>query len=259
MNIKSISQILVTKDKNSAEKYFSRLASIGVEIIYFPTIQIISRNENDKLKSLLTDANSFDYIIFTSANAVEVFSEMLQKFNINKVTAKITAVGPITAESCVKFGFSVDEIPKTFSSKGLIEYFSSLNIDGKKILIPGSSLSKEDLKIGLSELGAEVVYVPIYDVQHRDNSDAKNDLELIGSKRTDIFVFTSPSSFKYFLKLANIENNSSYFEGKIICAIGPTTEAAVKDFGLTVNIIPEMYSLAGVEEAIIKFYNINIV
>ena len=45
-NTLSNKKILVTKSKEQAEKAFSKLRELGAEIIYFPTIKIVSKIED---------------------------------------------------------------------------------------------------------------------------------------------------------------------------------------------------------------------
>jgi len=54
-----------------------------------------------------------------------------------------------------------------------------------------------------------------------------------------------------------VEHISNYFEGSLIAAIGTTTENAIRDFNLTVNIVPHIFTIEGASEAIIRFFNIT--
>ncbi len=250
-------KILITKNKDDAEKAFSYLYIYGAEIVYLPTIKIISKTESEEIKSILTKSYDYDFIIFTSGNAVEVFFQAVQKYSLDLSHCKIAVVGSGTAEKCRGLGFYVHIIPEEFSAKGLIRKFSSLDLNGKRILIPGSSLSSEDLRIGLAEFGAEVTFLPIYDVTDIDLKEIENELSNIKSKSPDIFVFTSPSSFQNFLKILDVVNVETYFENKIICAIGTTTENAIREYNLVVNIVPNIFSLDGVVDAIKEYYKLT--
>jgi uroporphyrinogen-III synthase len=250
-------KILITKNKSDAEKAFSCLYDYGVEIVYLPTIKIISRTESEEIKNILAKSYDYDYIIFTSGNAVEVFHQAVQKYNLDLSHCKIAVVGSSTAEKCRGLGFYVHIIPEEFSAKGLIRKFSFFDLNGKRILIPGSSLSSEDLRIGLAEFGANVTFLPIYDVADIDLNEIENELTNIKTIVPDVFVFTSPSSFQNFLKILNVVNIESYFENKIVCAIGTTTEEAIKENNVTVNIVPNVFSIDGVVDAIKEYYKLT--
>lgn len=250
-------KIFVTKNREDAEKAFASLIDAGAEIIYFPTISIVSKIDEELVKEKLSKAYVYDYLILTSGNAVEIFYEAALKYNPDLSHCKIAAVGQSTAEKCRGLGFYVHLLPEEFSAKGLLKKFSGLDLDGKKILIPGSSLSREDLRLGLTELGAEVEFVPIYDVEEINEEVIHDELKNINLSDGDIFVFTSPSSFKNFIDALKIESIEKYFSNKIICAIGTTTEMAIKEKNIHVNIVPNIFSLAGVAAAIYEFYNVS--
>ncbi|MFA7421975.1 MAG: uroporphyrinogen-III synthase [Melioribacteraceae bacterium] len=247
--------ILVTKGKKEAEKHFASLLSEGVRILFFPTIKIQPVKDSPELNESLAEINKFDWLVFTSSNAVEAFHEAAKDINLDKI--RVACVGTETAERCGDKNIKVDIIPNEFSAAGLIKEFSKIDLACRKVLIPGSSLSRRELNAGLTELGAEVVSVAVYDVAENDLADLKYEFEQIKTKRPDVFVFTSPSSFRNYLSLLKIDNAALYFSGAVICTIGTTTEAAIRNFGINVNIVPELFSLRGVEKAINKYFSVT--
>lgn len=248
-------KILVTKSADECGAVFNNLVSQGAEIIYFPTIKILPKYHELDLSDLIINADQFEFVVFTSANAVDIFSMLVNEYRPDLSRTKVAAVGRTTAEACRSHGIYVHLIPDEFSAKGLIDKFSGLELIGKKILIPGSSISRGELKIGLSELGAEVVTLPIYDVIYIEPCETKIEFDSIKNHRPDIYVFTSPSSFNGFIKIVGEQNLNNYFSNKLICAIGNTTEEAIRKNGFIVNIVPQTFSLKGVAETITKFFS----
>ncbi|MEW5843546.1 MAG: uroporphyrinogen-III synthase [Bacteroidota bacterium] len=249
--------ILVTKSKEEAFKSVSILADYGAALVFFPTIKVVPIFNSPELDEALKMFVNFDYMVFTSSNAVEVFAEIMQRHKLNLSKVKIAAVGKSTAEECESLGLTVTILPDEFSANGLIKKFSEIDIKNKKFFIPGSSLSRGELNMGLSELGAQVFSVPVYDVLQNELSDLKNEHKQIQKKHPNVFVFTSPSAFSNFLTLMNVTDPDKFFDAHIICAIGTTTENAIRKKGLTVHIVPDTFSLNGVSEAIIKYFHIT--
>lgn len=250
--------VLVTKKKETTEKYFLQLKNEGANIIFFPTIKVIPRLESSELKNVINHFTEFDYLIFTSSNAVKVFAEIIQSYSLDLINIKVAAVGEKTSEECYSNGIKVDITPEEYSSKGLIKTFSKFELNTKKIFIPSSSLSNGELKLGLTELGADVDLIHVYDVVSNNLSELTKEYEEIVNKQPDIYVFTSPSSFNNFIRLIKINDITNYFVNKIICTIGSTTEKAVESYGLSVHIVPKTYSLSGVSEAIIKYSQLTV-
>lgn len=249
--------ILVTKAKVDAGKHFESLLNEGARIIYFPTIKIQHISDSIELNHSLEQFEKYDWIVFTSANAVESFFAIAKQRNLDLSCVKVATVGSETAECCTEHNLEVSLVPAEFSAAGLLKEFSKINVIDKKIFIPSSSLSRKDLNVGLAELGAEVTSVPTYEVLENDLNGLSDELTQIQNERPDIFVFTSPSSFGNYLSLLKIEDAESYFYKAVICSIGKTTEAAINAYGINVNIVPELFSLRGVEEAIKKYFRVT--
>lgn len=246
--------ILITKSKKESEDSFRNIIDDGARMIYFPTIKIKPIIKSAKLSEAINRFHEFNFIVFTSQNAVNVFTDIKKNYELDLSKLQVAAVGVSSAEKCLSNGIRVDIIPVEFSSQGLIRKFSKIDLKGKKILIPCSSLSRKDLHLGLTDLGADVTSIPIYDVEVNDLSLLEEEHKEILKNKPDVYVFTSPSSFHCYLKIMNIINVKNYFSKSIICTIGKTTETTIQDYDINVQIVPENYSLKNVEEAIRKYF-----
>jgi uroporphyrinogen-III synthase len=257
VNLLSNKSLLITKSKQDADKALLDLTESGVDIIYFPTIKIIPIPDSPVLNDALLMFDTFDYLVFTSTNAVEVFNNIAENRQLEFSSVKVAAVGKSTEEKCRQYEINVDILPDEFSAKGLINKFSSIDLIDKKIFVPGSSMSRGELEMGLSGLGAHVIKATIYDVTLNDTNTLHNEIEKIKQKLPDIFTFTSPSSFNSFLEIMSVNNVGEYFGRSTVCAIGTTTEEAIRAKGLAVHIIPRTFSLSGIAEAIKTYFQIT--
>jgi uroporphyrinogen-III synthase len=249
--------ILITKSRSECKKSLDKLIEQGAEIIYYPTIKILPVTNSSELNDMVNKFGKFDYLVFSSINSVEVFSELVKNMRLDLSKIKIAAVGKSTADECASLGFTVDIIPSEFSAEGLLKKFSEFDLTNKNILLPGSTLARGELNMGLSQLGAQVFSVPIYDVTENDLHTLKAEHHHIQKKHPNIFIFTSPSSFSNFLKLMNVSDAGKFFGKSTLCAIGTTTEEAMFDHGVLVNIVPDTFTIHGVAEAIVKFCEVS--
>src|SRR5271156_3903870 len=64
-------RIVVTRARGSAAKFTRLLRAMGAEVIEFPTIELAPPDSYDALDAALGRLDSFDWIIFTSANGVD--------------------------------------------------------------------------------------------------------------------------------------------------------------------------------------------
>ncbi|MDK2900948.1 MAG: uroporphyrinogen methyltransferase / synthase [Thermosipho sp. (in: thermotogales)] len=73
----------------------------------------------------------------------------------------------------------------------------------------------------------------------------KRVLNEVLKKEMDYVVFTSPSSFLFFLKMAKLNKEK-------ICAIGPVTKKCIEDHGYKVEIMPKKYTYEELCKEILK-------
>lgn len=247
--------IVITRSEEQSEDSIKKFESLGATVIPFPTIKIRPIETFNMFDNYAAQLNSFDYIVFTSENAVEYSVNRLKKIGIDlpdKIT--VVCVGKKTADKCSEFNIKVDIVPNDFSAKGLLNYFGKIDLTKKKFFIPSSSIAREELKTGLIELGAEVIKTPIYDVGLPDKSEIEENKNLLQKNKPDLFIFTSPSTYNNFLDILKIENAQNYFGDYTIAAIGPTTAEAIENSGVKVDIVPNNFTMDDLIESIVNYY-----
>ena len=250
-------KIVVTKGGEQTGQSLSLLEKAGAEILYFPVLKIITLYNNPLMDVCLAKFSDYDYLIFTSVNSVESFEAYCQSVNFepNYYNISVAVVGQKTKSKCGEAGIPVSITPKEYSAKGLLEAFSKYDIKGKKILIPCSAIARDELKTGLEKAGAVIDPVPVYDVVVPDKQDVKDEIDLINKNNYDVFIFTSPSALNNFISLLDISSETDFFKKKIIAAIGTTTAEALRNKNLAVNIIPDEFTLEGVSQKLIDYFN----
>ena len=235
----------------------SLVNSDKVNFINFPTIEIgkseLTREEKEKINV----SENYDYLIFTSINAVKYFLHHYRNdFSKLNCKTKIVAIGEKTASVLLGNGIDVDLIPISSSSESINELLSNKLVNEKSILIPGSRLSKADLFNSLEMKGAMVDFIVVYENRIPKNIESKV-LDKTINTEIDLFIFTSPSTFYNFVSLFNVDDVESFFATKSIAAIGPVTKEAIEKENLSVNIIPSEYNLNSLTTEIKNYYKLN--
>ncbi len=231
--------VLITRSKEQSAVFIELLQNNSLEIILLPLIEFQSI-KTPELKSLFKKKFPFDWIIFTSHNAVNYFFKTVSPKNIKGI--KIAAVGKKTAESLSNFGVKTDFIPSDFTAETLGNEIPVL--PNEKVFIPHSALSTNNLVEQLHNKNALVETLAIYDNQAVKYS--KEELDKILNKPIDFITFTSGSCVK-----AYINNNIHLSNAKIIC-IGPSTAKVAAENNLEVAAIPNEYTVEGMVEEIKK-------
>ena len=142
-------RILVTRARAQASEFADLLEANGAEVIQFPTIKIQPIARVD-----IPSPNAYDWVIFTSVNAVEIFYERLRE-NGKDARAfggcSVCAVGAKTVEALNRIGIHPNFVPSHSRGSAIAAEIGEVN--GKKILLPRAKIATADLPNGLRERG----------------------------------------------------------------------------------------------------------
>jgi uroporphyrinogen III methyltransferase/synthase len=119
-----------------------------------------------------------------------------------------------------------------------------------KILVACSAKKMVELVSGLEAMGGTVLPLPLIDVQEIKDKQPL-DAALASLKEYAWILFTSAHGVAFFVeRWIETENRVSAQAMPKICAIGPATARALKEYGLDVALIPERFVAEGVLEAL---------
>lgn len=248
--------ILITRLLGQSEGSFAEIISAGAEVIALPVLKIVPPSSWKECDEAIKNLDDFDYIIFTSQNAVDWFInrvKFFEKFDSLKYK-KIISIGPKTSQKVKQLGLEIFFSPKSFNSIDLSEDLMDIIKKGEKVLIPQSEIGKDTIEINLKEKGIEVHRVPVYTVNTPELEDVVDEIRKINENEIDIFVFTSPSAFNNFNKLMRIENPEEFYKNKVIASIGPVTTVHIKKHNVNISIEPEESTTEGLAKAILNYF-----
>lgn len=248
--------IVITRTIEQSKESASALTSLGANVIIVPTLEIVPPTDWSKFDSVIAHPEKIDFIIFTSVHAVQMFSKRCKEIGalINYNRTKVVAVGNKTSSYCHKNNINVNIIPEKFSAEGVIESLSKYNLKNKVVFIPRSAIGREELPLGLKDLGAIIKSVPVYNVAIPSGDNVRASLQQLDSSQVDLFIFTSPSTFENFLQIADVKNPFQYFSRFDIAAIGPTTKEVIESKKVKVKILPDEFTINGLTKKIVDYY-----
>lgn len=206
---------------------------------------------------IVDNPNSFDIIIFTSVHAFYALISIFDgRGDIDVLFGKeIACVGDKTAQKVMEL-FSAENIvvPAKFSAEGLVDYYKTKDIKGKKILLPLGNLAGKTLSDELTAMGAEVKRVVVY--KNEPPPEEENNLirTVLFTYLPEYLIFSSPSIFKNFLT-ATGEDAGIILENSKICAIGDVTKKEIELNGFTVAVMPDDFTMEALMQ---KLKNINL-
>jgi len=212
-------KILVTSDRKKNGTISRLLEACGARVSSVPMTEIMPMRGN--LDAFLPSLGSYNYVVFTSGNTVELFMQELFENGGDARrlgSAKICAVGPSTRKKLMEYGLRADIVPPVHSGEGLLEQLRGQLKKSERVLLPQSMKAKANLEKGLKEI-CHVDKVIIYDAVLPAVPDG------LTAENFDAVVYTSSLAAENFAATADI---SALKEGKTIAfSMGASTSAAL--------------------------------
>ncbi|MEK4230161.1 uroporphyrinogen-III synthase [Solibacillus sp. FSL H8-0538] len=215
----------------------------GGTVAVFPLIRIQEHLVEDDVH--ITEFASFNWLIFTSQNAVEAFIDKINRAHITAadINSKVAAVGTKTAALLEAQGFTVHFIPSIFSADVFVQEFPAVAGDSPRCLFLRGSLAKPTIKEGLP---FDVVEWTVYETV--ENREFIEPFIWTLQETEAIVIFASPSAVKVFDE--NIVPMVGWNRVKA-AAIGHITASALQQVGVSVYVQPETYTMQAVIEQLI--------
>ena len=253
-------RIVVTRSREQAGELVDLLESLGAEPIEAPMIRVVPPDDYGPLNQAVADAGTYDWIVFTSANAVDAF---MRRLHIgpgdvrNLKGVRLCAVGPITAERLAGHGVKADLQPPEYRSEAIVPALAeSGDLKGKRVLLPRADIAREALVDELRKAGAEVTEVTAYRtvLAEIDREGDPDIYRMLLEKRIDVVTFTSASTVRNFMKVFGAEQAVDLLRTTAVASIGPVTAEAAEQYGITTSIMPKEHTIQALAEAIVGHF-----
>lgn len=218
---------------------------MGFKVFAAPSMKIIEgdRSEFERAKELMTSGEA-TIAVFGSITSVEQCQrEYGDEFVPLFKDVKILSIGPSTGKALKSAGLSVDEIPKEYSSSGIVEMMKD-NVKDKTVLLMRSDSGSEILYEGLTAAGANVESIATYKLEDIGmNTLLLHLITAIKGRYLDVMAFTSPKSARIFYSHMNRqvgeEGTNELMADLKVAAIGHPTADALRSLGREPDIIPK--------------------
>jgi uroporphyrinogen III methyltransferase / synthase len=253
-------RVLVTRPREQAPELVDLLTALGAESIEVPMIRMAPPDDPDPLLRAAADPEQFDWIVFTSASAVNAFMTALLdgERDVRALKGpKICTSGTATAEKLASYGIKVDLIPREFRADAVVAALLDLgSMEGVRVLLPRADIGREVIGEQLRDAGAIVTEVIAYRTILED-AQREGDPDIYGmllEGRIDVATFTSPSAIRNFAKIHGAEQVADLLKNTVVATIGPVTADAARQLGIPVAIQPKTYTVPALVAAIAEYY-----
>jgi uroporphyrinogen-III synthase len=226
--------VIVTRAEAQSNELCEALKARGAIVKRLPLISFAPPENYDSLDAALSSISTFDWILFTSANAVQAVERRGEELGLNldglANLPRAAAVGPATSNAAEGAGFSVEYVATDHSGAGLARELGA-ELRGKKVLLPRSDRANAELPAALRKSGALVTEVVAYRNLPPNGAD-RDKLNESLRDGVDGVLFYSPSAVQNFLELLGGERLASVQGRAVMVAIGPATSAALSSAGI---------------------------
>ena len=243
-------RIVVTRATQQAPVLSEKLRDLGAEVIEMPATRV-ARLDLAPLRSAIGNINAYDWLIFTSQNAIAIFWEQLLgggRDARSLASLKIAAVGPATAAALLEHGIAVDLIPRRFVAEGLLEMLGERDdVSGARVLYVTAEGARDVLPGGLRGMNADVTVVETYRSIAADEGSEKL-ARAIEAGTVDLVTFTSASSVRAYVEAVGDE----LAVRAPAASIGPQTSEALREAGIEIREEAEESTIDGLVAAVVR-------
>ena len=222
------------------------LGSFGAETVAISLIE--SRLCQTKIVGqILSEIESYTWMVFTSSNGVDLFFDYLRKEEIDLrklMHMKFAVIGRKTGEALKRHGFFCDFVPSRFIGEELAREWIPALTGSDRVALMRAKDGSPVLTERLAETGIKFTDAPLYEtwVDERRGEELNRIMDQV-----DYVVMASSSAVKAFCQM--IENRDQ-MKAKVI-SIGPATTKTAEERGLAVWRTAGVYTSEGIGAAIL--------
>jgi uroporphyrinogen III methyltransferase / synthase len=252
-------RIVVTRSREQSTDLIDMLEERGAEAIAAHAIRIAAPEDPEPLDAACRAAGTFNWIIFSSANAVDHFMHrLLAHGDVRDLHGvRLCTVGPSTASRLQRYGIRVDLTPAEFRSDALLDALkASGSLKGQRILIPRANIARDRLAEELRDAGADVVDVIAYrtipgNVERGGEYDV---YRLLLDRQIDAVTFASASAVRNFVSMLGRDQAADLLRSTVVASIGPVTAEAAQQLGIQTTVMPARYTIPDLVDALVEHF-----
>lgn len=238
-------KIVITRPKDQSQALISSLRELGGQVLAVPAIEIIPPSDGyEALAKAARDVSGYDWLIFTSSNAVQKFFQFLNDAR-DLAGVKVAAIGDGTAKAVAQFNIIADLVPPRFVAESLVAVFPA---GSGRVLLPRAKVARDVIPAELAKMGWQVDVVEAYRTETPLLDEALEE-EIANS---DAITFTSSSTVSNFIS----RYGSRCLPSRVV-SIGPVTTRTLEQFGVRGVSTATVHNLGGIVDAIVGLFADN--
>jgi uroporphyrinogen-III synthase len=251
-------RVVVTREGGRASALGAKLTEQGAEVIYLAVLEIRDPASWRELDEAIAAAvrGSYEWIVFTSLNAVERFFVRLEHagLEVAALATRIAAVGRATAAGLERRGLVSDLVPDEFTGEALAE---ALGPGTGRVLLPRVEGAPQDIIRALRDRGWRPEQVTAYrNLAVRPDSQEAGP---VSAGEFDVLTFMSGSAARAFAEVlerpAALSLSPGDPPGRLVASIGPATAKAARASGFRVDLVAGDHTAGGLVDALVARFS----
>jgi uroporphyrinogen III methyltransferase/synthase len=191
-------RVVVTRARHQSEELAAALAAAGAAVEFLPLLEVVAPDDPRPLARAAAEVGGYDWLVFTSANAVEAFLTRLPAGL--PASVRVAVVGPATARSAVERGVEPWILASQSDAEGLAAELAPHLRGDDKVLVPQADDARPALVDALRSAGVRVDAVEAYAKRLPAGAGARA-RELFDGREIGWVTFTSPRIVRHFAEL----------------------------------------------------------
>ncbi len=222
-------RVLVGRAAGQRAGLVLELRGRGARPVCVPLLEFAPPADPAALAAALADPDAWDWIAFTSSNAVHA---AVAAAGCAPARARVACIGAATARAAGEAGWRVDVCPPDRAlPEALVGAMESrADLSRARVLVPRAQRARQTLVEALAARGADVTAVEAY--RTRAPAGAAGRLAAAVDAGLDAVALTSPSSVEHLFGLLDPARADALRERAWFACIGPTTRAALEPLGV---------------------------
>ena len=241
-------RVLVTRPAGQGSKLAGLLEAEGAEAILIPTIELAPPYSWCALDAALVTLRSFDWVVFTSANAVRAFAGRARRLRLGPEARRVAVIGPATGRAVEEeLGRAADLMPGTYVAEALAEILRP-SVSKASVLLVRATIARDILREALNAAGATVTIAEAYRNVVPESS-VEELRRLFAQAAPDAITFTSASTavnLRGLLEVAGLDLPRA----TVLASIGPITSQAMREAGLEPSVEAAAATISSLVEAL---------
>ncbi|MBQ2424922.1 MAG: bifunctional uroporphyrinogen-III C-methylase/synthase, partial [Lachnospiraceae bacterium] len=225
------------------EKLAAKLYAEGASVSRVGKSKILPMNE-DALAQAVRSMKSYQWIVFTSRNAIDLFFLTVRNENIDMRAfghVKFAVVGRGTKEYLEQFGFYADFMPSEYTTDSLANGLTKVVKPEEQVLIPRAKQGSKRLTEILKAADIKYTDLSIYDVKAEQS-------KVSDIKGLDFLTFESGSGVRGFFETDADEKAEILNQFVYPVCIGHVTADVLKEYGVVRALVAKDYTADGICE-----------